>query len=64
VVRARGSHRFPQFHRAFRAGTVLEVFVTQPGTYGKYTRFVIRRKREPKRVDRCLIGGRPSRCPG
>jgi F5/8 type C domain len=64
TLRARGTHRFPQLHRSLRAGAVLEVFVTQRGTYGKYTRFVIRHKRAPKRVDRCLVAGRPTRCPG
>jgi hypothetical protein len=48
-----------------RPATVVQIWVTKPGKVGKYTRFVIRKGRPPKRVDRCLMPGsrRPVRCP-
>jgi hypothetical protein len=53
------------FRRRMRAGTVLAVYVRKTGFIGKYTRFRIRRRRAPARMDRCLVPGRrrPSRCP-
>jgi hypothetical protein len=56
-------HRFGR--HLLRPGTVIEIRVTARGEVGKYTRFVIRRGRPPKRTDRCLIPGskRPVRCP-
>ena len=50
--------------RSLRAGTVIELRVTAPGRIGKYTRFRIRARRRPARVDRCLVPQqpRPSRC--
>ena len=36
-----------------RAGTRLRIFVTRPGTVGKYTRFTIRARSAPARVDAC-----------
>jgi PKD repeat protein len=56
-------HRFGQ--HLLRPGTVIEIRVTARGEVGKYTRFVIRKGRPPKRVDRCLVPGskRPVRCP-
>jgi hypothetical protein len=61
-----GSVRFRRLQRRLRAGTVIEVFATRPGTIGKYTRFRIRRGRAPARVDRCVAPGasRQSACPG
>ncbi len=55
-------HRFGR--RLLRPGTVIEIRVTKRGQVGKYTRFVIRRGRPPKRTDRCLAPGstRPVRC--
>jgi hypothetical protein len=52
-------------HRLLRAGAVLKVLVSSPGSVGKYTRFRIRRGRVPSRQDRCLPpGGRdPISCP-
>jgi hypothetical protein len=45
---------------------VIEVFVTKPGTLGKYTRLRVRRGRLPERVDLCLdaAGSTPIACPG
>lgn len=50
--------------RVLRPGAVVQVWVTRPGEVGKYTRFRIRKKRPPSRVDRCLPPGseRPAPC--
>jgi hypothetical protein len=50
--------------RTLRPGAVVQVFVTQRGAIGKYTRFRIRAGKPPSRVDRCLPPGgkRPVRC--
>jgi PKD repeat protein len=57
--------RFKAYERQLRAGVRLEVFVSKPGTIGKYTRFTIRAHASPKRIDRCLVPGKakPTRCP-
>ncbi len=57
--------RFKRLERRLRSGTVIEVFVTKPGTIGKYTRFRVRRGKRPARVDACLLPGssRPRECP-
>jgi hypothetical protein len=57
--------RFREMQRTLRSGAKVEVFVTAPGTYGKYTRFVIRSSRPPTRVDRCVLHRttRPVACP-
>jgi len=58
--------RFRRFKgRLLRPGTIVQVFVTKPGTIGKYTRLRVRRARLPARADRCLVPGaaRPVRCP-
>lgn len=51
--------------KRLRAGTRLEVLITKRDHIGKYTRFVIRRGRPPRRMDRCLRFGetRASACP-
>jgi PKD repeat protein len=51
--------------RLLRTGTRLEIFIRQPGTIGKYTRFRIRSGKSPARLDRCLLSDsrRPVRCP-
>ncbi len=56
---------FRSFERFLRPGTVVEVFVTKPGTLGKYTRLRVRRGRVPERVDLCLdaAGVKPIVCP-
>lgn len=63
-IRARrGSGRIPELRRTLAAGAVVEVFVTQPGTSGKYTRFQIRRRQAPRRTDSCIVAGAPAACP-
>jgi PKD repeat protein len=56
-TKATGSARFRRFETHLRAGTVLEIFATQPGRLGKYTRFTIRRLLPPRRKDRCVMPG-------
>jgi PKD repeat protein len=46
--------RFRALERFLPAGTVLEILVRRGEQIGKYTRFRIRRKRVPKRIDACL----------
>jgi hypothetical protein len=57
--------RFKRFELTYRAGTTIEVRVSQAGKIGKFTRFVIRRGKAPQRLDRCLMPGatRGSACP-
>ena len=67
MVRTPGGQtvRVRRFARhVLRPGAVVEVWVTRPGEIGKYTRFRIRRGRQPTRVDRCLPPGsrRPAPC--
>ena len=45
--------RIRLFERRMRASTVLRIFVTKPGMVGKYTRFTIRRRKAPLRLDAC-----------
>lgn len=61
----RGPGRLRGVERRLRVGAVVQVFVTQKGRVGKYTRFVIRSGRAPRRVDSCARYGarRPTRCP-
>lgn len=64
VPTRRGSGRIRELRRTLRAGAVLEIFITQPRTYGKYTRFRFRRGAPPRRVDRCVTqGSTPIACP-
>jgi hypothetical protein len=65
VARSAALVRFPRFEHTLRGGVVLEVRVTQAGRIGKYTRFTVRRRRSPLRIDRCLMPGRttPVTCP-
>jgi hypothetical protein len=64
-TRPGGRRRISELHRQLAAGTVITVRVIRGWTYGKYTRFVIRRGRRPERRDSCLRGWtrRPVRCP-
>ncbi len=59
LVRFRGLRGF------LRAGVAVSISVRKTGQIGKYTRFVIRANRVPKRTDLCLMPGRssPSECP-
>jgi len=66
-VRAQAARivRIRRFRRhLLRPGTVIEIRVTKRGEIGKFTRFLIRRGKPPKRTDRCLPPGakRPLRC--
>jgi hypothetical protein len=67
ALRARSSRslRFTRYHRYMRAGTMLQVFVSKPGTIGKYVRFTIRKGKPPARRDSCVVATSrtPSRCP-
>ncbi len=49
--------------RSLRAGAVLEVFVTRPGTVGKYTRLTMRSGRFPVRFDGCVQHGQRTPTP-
>jgi hypothetical protein len=55
-VDADGSVRIASLERRYRAGARLELFVTAPEQVGKYTRFVMRRRRPPRRTDLCARG--------
>jgi hypothetical protein len=56
---------FPQFERSLSARAVLEIRVSKGGAIGAYTRFVVRRRGLPVRVDSCLdpAGIKPIACP-
>jgi PKD repeat protein len=43
--------------KLLRSGTRINIFVTKPGTIGKYTSFRIRSGRPPARADKCLAPG-------
>jgi len=51
--------------RLLRRGVVVKLFITKPGTIGKYARFQIRRGRAPLRRDDCVAHGStvPVACP-
>jgi hypothetical protein len=57
--------RVRQLERRLRSGTILKIYVTQPGFIGKYTRFRVTNKGVPQRVDRCATtpDTKPHRCP-
>jgi PKD repeat protein len=57
--------RFRSMIRFLRAGTIISVSITKRGQIGKYTRWLIRGGKVPKRKDLCLYPGRgkPARCP-
>jgi hypothetical protein len=65
TVGAKGLVRVKKLELSYRAGTVIEVRVSQGLFVGKYTRFLVRRGKTPQRVDRCLMPGarRGSACP-
>jgi hypothetical protein len=62
---ATGVLRALAFERRLRTGTTLTIYVTKAGFTGKYTRFKIRKKKPPTRIDRCarFAGAPPVRCP-
>ncbi|MDX6692293.1 MAG: hypothetical protein QOG15_3750 [Solirubrobacteraceae bacterium] len=44
------------FERGFRAGVELRIFAVSSDRIGKFTRYVIRSRRTPRRTDRCVRG--------
>jgi PKD repeat protein len=58
--------RFRRFERRLGAGAAIRIFVTKPGTVGKYTSFRVRKGKAPKRRDLCMLPDArlPSPCPG
>jgi hypothetical protein len=62
---ARGTVKLKRFLRkTLRAGTVIEVRVTKPGTIGAVKRLTVRNGKNPTITTRCLPPGakKPSRC--
>ncbi|HTD08471.1 MAG TPA: Ig-like domain-containing protein [Solirubrobacteraceae bacterium] len=57
--------KFRRFERSLPSGLTLEILVSKPGEIGKYTRFMVRRGKLPKRVDMCLepASRKPLVCP-
>jgi PKD repeat protein len=57
--------RLHAFERTLPARTRLTVSITRVGFVGKYTRFVLRARRAPRRTDRCYVPGndQPVKCP-
>jgi hypothetical protein len=52
--------------RLLRAGSSIKIFVTKPGSIGKYTSIRIRGGKPPRRSDRCLMpdsNTKPVKCP-
>jgi hypothetical protein len=56
--------RLHRFERFLRAGIQLQIRVTRPGRIGSYTSFLIRSRKAPLRIDRCLPSRstKPVRC--
>jgi len=48
--------RLRRLERRYRGGATVRVFVVKSGFIGKYTSFIIRRGRQPRRYDRCVRG--------
>ncbi len=65
-VRVSRKVRVRKLERLLRAGVTVKVYVTRPGTIGKFTRLRIRAGKAPARKDLCLAprSWRPIRCPG
>jgi hypothetical protein len=65
TVGERGALRLRRFQRRLRPGAVLELVITKPGFVGKYTSFLIRRRRPPVRTELCVLPGTTdgSACP-
>jgi Ig domain of plant-specific actin-binding protein len=64
VTLPRANVRVHTFERFLRAGIQLQIRVTRAGRIGSYTSFLIRARRAPLRVDRCLPSHstKPVRC--
>jgi hypothetical protein len=54
-----GLVRFREVQHALRAGVRLKVFARRGNTIGKYTRFIVRKHKAPKRSDACVFPGDP-----
>jgi hypothetical protein len=65
LERARPRLRLRALERGLRAGTRIEIRITQQARIGKYASFVVHAGRPPTRKDRCLMPGsaRAVRCP-
>lgn len=48
--------RVDGFERGFRAGVKLRLFIVSADRVGKFTSFGIRRRKKPRRYDRCVRG--------
>jgi hypothetical protein len=57
VSKRSSSLRLSLLERRLRAGVKISIFITSPGTIGKYTSFKIRRGKAPRRFDRCVHYG-------
>jgi hypothetical protein len=57
VSKRTSSLRLSRLERRLRAGVQIRIFVTSPGTIGKYMSFRIRRGQPPRRLDRCVNHG-------
>jgi hypothetical protein len=57
TVGPRGSVRLRRFQRRLPPGAVLELVITKPGFIGKYTSFLIRKRRPPVRTEQCVLPG-------
>jgi hypothetical protein len=49
--------------RLLRPRTALKVFVTKDPAIGKYTKFTVRKRKPPVRLDKCLAPGAPAPVP-
>lgn len=65
TIGKKGVVRFKRLELSYREGTTIQIRVSQGSLIGKYTRFVVRRGKAPKRQDQCLTPGakRGSTCP-
>jgi PKD repeat protein len=59
------SIRLSAFERTLRPGAIIEVYVTQSGRLGKYTKWKVTRTKAPIRTDKCIrsFGKKPSSSP-
>jgi len=57
--------RIKRLERRYRANTTVRVYIVKFGFIGKYTSFIVRRGKQPRRYDRCLRGRelKQIRCP-
>jgi PKD repeat protein len=55
----RGTLRFRALERVLPVGSLVQVFVRRGDQIGKYTSFLMRRKKVPKRIDGCVLPSSP-----